>query len=150
MTTNNNTPTTTDGFCEGDRFCGLVVADYEDKEYHFTVDGTDVHVIKKQSSPLSDRLCVGFLFLLEKPVRFRLDVLVPEDCYNANCTLNDKELLGFFSKEIPENPEYSVPGNCGGSHEKYTTLAPGKFQSINFRWESGDVLKFFFYFKEQV
>lgn len=149
MITNNNTPLPADGFCEGDLFSGLVVADYEDKEYHFTIDGTEVRVIKKRTSPASDRLCVGFLFLLEKPVRFRLDVLVPENCYNANCSLNDKELLGYFSKDLPESPEFVIPGNCGGTHEKYTTLAPGKFQSINFRWESGDVLKFFFYFKAQ-
>ena len=29
---------------------------------------------------------------------------------------------------------------------KYTPLRPGVFQSLNFRWESGDILKCFFYY----
>ncbi|MBR5057687.1 MAG: hypothetical protein IKX04_03895, partial [Clostridiales bacterium] len=88
---------------------------------------------------------LGFLFLMDKPARFRLDILVPADCKNAQFSLNDKELLGFFSKDIPEDPEYVQVTHCN-DEAKYTPLRPGEFQSLNFRWESGDVLKCFFYY----
>ena len=76
-----------------------------------------------------------------------MDILVPENCINAQFSLNDKELLGFFSKEnIPEDPEFVQVTHCNDEN-KYTPLRPGQFQSINFRWESGDVLKCFFYYQ---
>ncbi len=95
----------------GDLFSGLVVSEPEDRDYHFTIDGTEVTVSQRVQIPKEDRKVLGFLFLMDKPVRFRLDILVPEDC-----------------------------------EAKYTPLRPGVFQSLNFRWESGDVLKCFFYY----
>lgn len=129
----------------GDLFSGLAVSEPEDRDYHFTIDGTEVTVSQRVQSPKEDRKVLGFLFLMDKPVRFRLDILVPEDCKNAQFSLNDKELLGFFSKDIPEDPEYVQVTHCN-DEAKYTSLRPGVFQSLNFRWESGDVLKCFFYY----
>ncbi len=129
----------------GDLFSGLAVSEPEDRDYHFTIDGTEVTVSQRVQSPKEDRKVLGFLFLMDKPVRFRLDILVPEDCKNAQFSLNDKELLGFFSKDIPEDPEYVQVTHCN-DESKYTPLRPGVFQSLNFRWESGDVLKCFFYY----
>lgn len=129
----------------GDLFSGLVVSEPEDRDYHFTIDGTEVTVSQRVQIPKEDRKVLGFLFLMDKPVRFRLDILVPEDCKNAQFSLNDKELLGFFSKDIPEDPEYVQVTHCN-DESKYTPLRPGVFQSLNFRWESGDVLKCFFYY----
>lgn len=129
----------------GDLFTGIVVSELEDKEYQFKIDDADVHVTQRVTSPKEDRKVLGFLFLMDRPSRFRLDILVPENCKNAQFSLNDKELLGFFSKEIPEDPEYVEVRHCN-DEAKYTPLAPGKFQSLNFRWESGDVLRCFFYF----
>ncbi|MBR5975103.1 MAG: hypothetical protein IK020_07960 [Clostridiales bacterium] len=129
----------------GDLFTGIAVSELTDKEYHFSIDGSDVTVTQRVTAPKADRKVLGFLFLMDKPSRFRLDVLIPQDCKNAQISLNDKELLGFFSKEIPEDPEYVEVSHCNDA-AKYTPLAPGKFQSLNFRWESGDVLKCFFYY----
>ena len=129
----------------GNLFTGIVVRELTDKEYHFSIDGSDVTVTQRVTSPKDDRKVLGFLFLMDKPSRFRLDVLIPQECMNAQISLNDKELLGFFSKEIPEDPEYVEMSHCNDA-AKYTPLAPGKFQSLNFRWESGDVLKCFFYY----
>lgn len=129
----------------GDLFSGLAVSDLEDRDYHFTIDGSEVTLSQRVQSPKDDRKVLGFLFLMDKPVRFRLDILVPEDCKNAQFSLNDKELLGFFSKEIPEDPEFVQVTHCN-DEAKYTPLCPGEFQSLNFRWESGDVLKCFFYY----
>ena len=129
----------------GDLFEGIVVDELEDRDSRFTIDGAEVSVAQRVNSPKEDRKVLGFLFLMEAPQRFRLDVLIPENCKNAQVSLNDKELLGFFSKDIPEDPEYVEVTHCNDAN-KYTPLCPGKFQSLNFRWESGDVLKFFFYY----
>lgn len=132
-------------FIRGDLFSGLAVSELEDRDYHFTVDGSEVTLSQRVSSPKDDRKVLGFLFLMDKPTRFRLDILVPENCRNAQFSLNDKELLGFFSKDVPEDPEYVQVTHCN-DEAKYTPLRPGEFQSLNFRWESGDVLKCFFYY----
>lgn len=138
----------TNSFLEGDLFSGIVVAEPVDQDYQFVMGDNHITVSQRAVHLAEDRLCLGFLFLMDRPERFRLDVLIPENCYNANCALNEKELLGFFSKELPVNPEPVITSSCGGkdNHEKITTLKPGAFQSLNFRWESGDVVKFYFYF----
>lgn len=133
------------GLIDGDLFKGIAVSDYNDTEYEFDVDGIHVRLIQKSISASPDRICVGFLFLPESPVRFRVDVLVPENCINARVALKDQELIPYFSKKIPSNPEPLQTAGCSG-HEKYSTLKPGVFQSINFKWEPGDILRFFFYF----
>lgn len=129
----------------GDLFKGIAVSDYSDKIYEGSYEGRDVRVIQKAVKTKPDRLCVGFLFLLDEPVRFRVDVLVPENCRNARVSLQDQELIGFFSPDIPDDLEPVQVSACG-HQQKVSTLHPGEFQSINFRWESGDVLKFYFYF----
>lgn len=136
------------GLIDGDLFQGIAVSDYSDNEYEFDIDHIHVRVVQKSISARPDRLCVGFLFLPEAPVRFRVDVLVPENCINARVALKDQELIPYFSKDIPTDPEPLITGGCKG-HEKYSTLKPGVFQSVNFKWEPGDVLKFFFYFKDE-
>lgn len=129
----------------GDRYIGIAVSEWEDRDYSFELDGVQVTVAQRVTCPKPDRKVLGFLFLMDAPVRFRIDVLIPETCKNAQISLNDKELLGFFSKEIPEDPEYVEVTHCNDAN-KFTPLAPGKFQSLNFRWESGDVLKCFCYY----
>ena len=95
-----------DQLIRGDRFAGLVISELEDRDYHFTLDGSEVTVSQRVTSPKEDRTVLGFLFLMDQPTRFRMDILIPENCTNAQISLNDKELLGFFSKDIPEDPEY--------------------------------------------
>jgi len=132
---------TTGDIIQGDLFSGIVISTYEDKEYLVS----DGKIVQKAISKSPDRLTLGFLFLLSEPIRLRLDVLVPENCKNACVTLQDKKLLGYFSEDIPENPEPMIEMPCD-NHTSISTLKPGAFQSINFRWESGDVLKFHFYY----
>ncbi|NLT12018.1 MAG: hypothetical protein GXY06_06380 [Clostridiaceae bacterium] len=141
----NQTNPSENRFISGDRFDGLIVSDYVDNIYEMSTDDTTVVVTQRVISKASDRLCLGFLFQCTQPARFRLDVLIPENCINANVSLNDHELIGYFSEDLPDNPEFVIKPTCDGK-DKVSTLKPGEFQSINFRWESGDVLKFFFYF----
>lgn len=129
----------------GDMYEGIAVSDYTDRIYQGKKNGKLVRVIQKSVQIKPDCLCVGFLFLLDEPQRFRVDVLVPENCTNAQVALQDKELVGFFSPDIPEDAEPVLTTKCNDAN-KVSTLHPGEFQSINFKWESGDVLKFYFYF----
>ena len=129
----------------GDLFEGFATSDFSDKIYEGIHEGAKIRVIQKSVRLKPDRLCVGFLFLLDQPHRFRVDVLIPQNCTNARVSLQEQELIGFFSSNIPNDAEPMHTMNCG-HHQKVSTLHPGAFQSINFRWESGDVLKFYFYF----
>lgn len=129
----------------GNRFQGLAVSEYIDTVFDFCLDGQHGQVLQRTTQLRPDRICVGFLFLLDGPMRFRMDVLIPENCTNARVSLQDQELIGFFSSNIPDDPDPMVCVHCG-QQDKISTLHPGEFQSINFRWESGDVLKFFFYY----
>lgn len=137
------------GLINGDLFSGIAVSDFNDTEYEFDLDGVHVRIVQKSISAMPDRLCVGFLFLPEAPVRFRVDVLVPGNCMNARVALKDQELIPYFSKNIPSDPEPLITSGCTG-HEKYSTLKPGEFQSVNFKWEPGDMLRFFFYFDHNI
>ena len=129
----------------GDIFEGLAISDFSDKIYEGIHEGNNIRVIQKSVRLKPDRLCVGLLFLLDEPHRFRVDVLIPQDCTNARVSLQEQELIGFFSSNIPNDAEPMHTTNCG-HQQKVSTLHPGEFQSINFRWESGDVLKFYLYF----
>lgn len=129
----------------GDLFEGFAISDFSDKIYEGIHEGKNIRVIQKSVRLKPDRLSVGFLFLLDDPYRFRVDVLIPENCTNARVSLQEQELIGFFSSNIPKDAEPMLTTNCG-HHQKISTLHPGEFQSINFRWESGDILKFYFYF----
>jgi hypothetical protein len=151
MTTNidssdlEHVPEVSNAFVSGDLFEGIIVSEYTDTKYSVEIEGVHAEITQRVSRPKPDRICLGFLFITDKPIRFRMDVLIPSDCNNAEVSLNDQQLIGFFSKEIPEDPEFVITPQCGGA-ETISTLRPGLFQSLNFRWESGDVLKFFFYF----
>lgn len=129
----------------GDLFEGLAVSDYSDRIYESDQQGKYVRIVQKAVRLKPDRLCVGFLFLLDEPTRFRIDVLVPENCTNARVSLQGQELIGFFSPDRPTDPESVMEAKCG-TQTKVSTLHPGEFQSISFKWESGDVLNFYFYF----
>ncbi len=131
----------------GDRFEGICISDYIDQTYDFEVDGKKITVVQKVSRPRPDRMYLGFLFLLEEPVRFRIDTLIPSDCVNARVALRDQVLISYFSDQFPDDPEALFHGNCHDAEIPYSTLKPGEFQSINFRWESGDVLTFYFYYE---
>lgn len=132
-------------FLSGDAFEGIVVSNYSDNQYHFSIDNVTVDVTQRVSRPQSDRVCLGFLIQCLSPARFRIDVRIPDHCKNALVSLNDQKLIGYFSPEIPDDPEYYIESGCNDENV-ISTLKPGQFQSINFLWQSGDILKFFFYY----
>lgn len=132
-------------FLSGNTFDGIVVTEISDAQYNFSIEGKKTNVTQYVECPKSDRICLCFFFKCQVPTRFRIDVKIPNSCKNAFVSLNDQKLIGYFSADIPEDPEYYVDSTCK-TDLSASTLKPGEYQSLNFLWQSGDILKFFFYY----
>lgn len=132
------------------RFNGLAISELTNQSHVLNFDGQAVTV--HQSVELEGAHCkiIQFTFDLEQPTRFRLDLQLPEEIVNACVTLNGQVLIGFFSNILPDDCNVPKQATCNGSsenHEKVSTLVPGQFQSINFKWISTDILKFYLFYK---
>lgn len=132
------------------RFEGLAVSEFQNITHVLVIETEQVTVQQSNSIAGSQCKTMAFAFEMDNPVRFRLDVLLPETIVNACVTLNSQVLIGYFSSIFPEGGEFPVPNACDNTsepgHERFSTLHPGRFQSINFKWQPGDVLKYYFYY----
>ncbi len=130
------------------RFNGIAISLLENKTHELLIDDETINVRQTVYHPGEHCGIMEFTFDIENPVRFRLDVLIPENVVNACVTLNEKVLIGLFSDILPIDCEVPKPSVCNGlvEHEKISTLVPGKFQSINFKWINTDVLKFYLFY----
>jgi len=130
----------------GDMFSGICVCDYDDAIYRFEIDGHKVLLHRTLVKDTNERKVVEFLFEMEEDANFRLDVLVPDDCKNAHVGLNGQELISFFDKSFEvADPEPFIKGSCNDPH-KVSTLHPGEFQGLYFKWTNGDKITFAFYY----
>jgi len=80
---------------------------------------------------------------LDDPQRFNIQVPVPAGCVNACATLNGQLLISWFSDVIPASLPQVVRSGCQEHGTPYSTLRPGMPQNINFRWQNGDCLRFY-------
>lgn len=132
------------------RFDGLAVSELRNETRVLEADHENVAVKQSYTSPDARHSILEFTFDMKRPLRFRLDVLLPENIVNACVTLNSQVLIGYFSDVFPDGCEYPIPSVCKSEHapghEKVSTLMPGKFQSINFKWDPSDVVRFHFYY----
>lgn len=130
------------------QFCGLSISELKDDSLELTVN--EEIIVVNQSVIMQDEHCktVEFTFKMNNPIRFRIDVLIPDDIINACVTLNGKVLIGLFSDELPEGTTAPYTYSCDDTeHEKISTISPGRYQSINFKWFDTDVLRFFLYYR---
>lgn len=132
-----------DALIRGDKFSGLCIASESSYTYQFELDGQSITVTQNWLHPTENQTILELGFNLSNPVRFRIDVLVPEDCKNACVTLNKQLLIGWFAPEIPDNLPDIITSACQDAGEQVSTLRPGQFQSINFRWFDQDLLRFY-------
>lgn len=127
----------------GDKFTGLSIAGETDRLYQFTLDGQSVEIRqtkwRQQTAGLSG---LELAFRMSGPVRFRIDVLVPEDCRNACVVLNGQMLIGWFAPDPPADVPGIRTSACQDGGSPVSTLRPGQFQSISFRWQDQDLLRF--------
>lgn len=82
-------------------------------------------------------------FSLDVPQRFSVRVPVPADCINACATLGGQLLISWFSDAIPAGLPLAVRTGCQEHGTPYSTLRPGQSQNLNFRWQNGDCLRFY-------
>lgn len=94
-----------------------------------------------------------FTFDESSDIRYCVKFFIPSEAANAYVTLNGKKLLGFFNycnidlKYLPD--EISKDNRQeDNSHHHETTLTPGEYQKINFRWHKGDMLIFYIFCTE--
>ena len=72
--------TITNAFISGDINSGLAVFEYEDALYVFEHEGQTCNLREEIVKDQKDRKVINFVFELENPSRFRLDLYIPEDC----------------------------------------------------------------------
>lgn len=132
------------------RFDGLAVSELENRIYRFEIDHEPITIRQTFISPTPHYDVLEFRFDMMRPVRFRIDVMLPENAVNACVTLNSAVLIDYCSEVFPKGCEFPVASTCGDphdeKHEKVSTLVPGQFQSISMKWSNTDVLKFYFYY----
>ena len=82
-------------------------------------------------------------FRIAQPQRFAIRLWVPEHCLNACVALNQQALLNWFAQE----PIITLPdvkrGLCTDNAAPISTLRPGAWQLINFRWHPDDHLSLY-------
>ena len=133
-------------------FTGITVDKIEDNEYNFETENGKVQVFQKISFSNDHCKTIEFTFKLSMPSRFRIDFYLPENISNACVTLNNRMLLGLFSPVLrddcimPYTDECTGNGSGDDSNERISTLLPGRYQSINFKWFNTDSLKFHLYY----
>lgn len=134
---------TTPSLIRGDKFIGLSITEATDQLYNFELDGQQVQVRQTWTRKSATLGLLDLVFSATNPVRFRIDVLVPADCRNACVTLNDQMLISWFSPVLPADLPEILTSPCQDGGTPVSTLHPGQFQSINFRWLNQDRLRFF-------
>jgi len=134
------------------QFTGITVDEIINNIYILETENGDVQINQNLLDVSENCKIVEFSFKMNSPSRFRIDFFLPEDVINACVTLNNRILLGLFSPNLPEGCIKPYSDECTGSgytsedHEKISTLLPGRYQSINFKWFKTDNLKFYLYY----
>ena len=128
----------------GDQFTGLVVDGAASEIFQFELDGHSIQVKKTWQRIDAELATLDLQFKLSAPVRFRLDVMVPADCVNGCATLNNQLLIGWFGDKMLAGQTGIITSACQDQGEIISTLHPGRFQSVNFRWMDQDCLRFYF------
>ena len=134
------------------KFTGITVDKLEDNNYFFETDNSYFHIYQKLTSSNEHCKTIEFTFKLTKPSRFRIDFFLPEDISNACVTLNNKMLLGLFSPVLPDGCVMPYRDEChenahsDENNKRLSTLLPGRYQSINFKWLNTDRLRYHLYY----
>jgi hypothetical protein len=129
-------------FISGDQDSGLIVTGYADMSCCFDFQGTLVQTTLSVETMQPGVMVISLLIKPEKTARFRVDWLIPDEAINAAMTLNGELLISPFSNIFPAG-SILIPQAVCGQTNLTSTLHPGQFQSINFSWQSGDVLRLY-------
>ena len=126
-----------------EKFSSLQAAGEEDKIHRFEINGQRVEVHQTCKRISAGHSEFELAFKLTAPQRFDIGVLVPAGCRNACATLNGQLLISWFSEAVPADLPEIVLSSCQQQGGLLSTLHPGQVQKLNFRWQDGDMLKFY-------
>lgn len=129
-------------FVAGDRGAGLVIVGLGAAGQAYTHGGQEIRV-QLETEILKPGIVEQTLSIdPEQSIRFRIEWLIPEAARNAAMTLNGGLLISAFAPDWPADGPM-LPSPACGHQTPVSTLHPGRFQAIDFIWQSGDVLKLF-------
>ncbi|NLW12382.1 MAG: hypothetical protein GX028_10265, partial [Clostridiaceae bacterium] len=69
-------------FVTGSNEAGLCIAIWQNQTYEFSIDETDIQVVQTADVNQSGLSKLELLFKNERPARFSLEILIPEDSVN--------------------------------------------------------------------
>ncbi|HAL73740.1 MAG TPA: hypothetical protein DCM45_01450 [Clostridiales bacterium] len=121
----------------------LTIIQENDQTYHLDINGQAVTICQACRQIEDGWSELTLTFSLDVPQRFNVRVPVPADCMNACATLNGQLLISWFSDVIPAGLPQAIRSGCQEHGTPYSTLRPGLPQNINFRWQNGDCLRFY-------
>lgn len=108
--------------------------------YTIVVNGQTA-TVKQQLERLNDQTrALHFDFSMDKPLRFDVNVRIPTETQNACAVLNGQLLIHPFNGDWPEDAPALQLSKCQQQGAAVSTIRPGEFQKINFRWHAGDRL----------
>jgi hypothetical protein len=137
---NNESFTPQDTLIQGDKDAGICIGSWENMEHSFQLEGSEVNIRQEYSKISDNARPLSFSFNVSAPIRFSLEILLPQEAANACAVLNKQVLIMPFAENWPQE---TVPLNltdCQKKGSAVSTFSPGEFQKINFRWQQGDQL----------
>lgn len=120
-----------------------------DQTYHLDVGGQSVTIGQTYRKAEDGWSEFTLAFSLDVPQRFNIRVPVPAGCINACATLNGQLLISWFSDVIPAGLPLVIRSGCQEHGTPYSTLRPGQPQNVNFRWQNGDCLRFYWVWPQE-
>lgn len=121
----------------------LTIEFWHDEVHELELEGQLVK-IRQTVEDFNDKIkALHIRFELSSPVRFSVQTLIPQDAHNACAILNKQLLISPFRDEWPQDgPDLNL-SDCQKKGSAVSTLKPGEFQKISFRWQNNDHLVFY-------
>lgn len=136
----NDSEQTNNLFVNGGSESGLCIEAWQGQTYDFRLNDSAIRVIQTAERSQSGLSKLELSFLNEEPVRFSLEILIPEQAINACVILNGQVLIMPMARDWPDDLMPLELSACQKKGEAVSTLRAGEFQKINFRWQKGDKL----------
>lgn len=119
---------------------GLDITGNESRVYSYKIGHQDVTIEQTTEQSADNLRELHLSFKMTAPMRFNINIWIPERCLNACISVNRQLLLGWFASEPRFDIPSVIPSPCAADEKIVSTLRPGKYQAINFRWQDGDHL----------
>ena len=118
----------------------LIIRHWQNDTHEFAIEGQKIQIRQFMEEINESIQALHLKFELSAPSRFSIQLLIPEESVNACIILNNQLLISPFGGEWPEQAPDLNLSECQKKGDALSTLRPGEFQKINFRWQNNDHL----------